>query len=255
VTEAGTIATYARNVITTDDPSERNLSTTRVLWMRRGNREFVLDQLMTISRRTFGAWDEYSLYPIVWPWVAARLQGSAVGSHILDIGAGVTPIPLFLAEKGALVDCVDRSPIQRVFPTQDEWNAWGFFDYGQLNSNISAHNCRIEDFQPLHRYEAIYSSLSLVHLGCTVRQETFRRCREWLAPEGIMLHALGLIPSTDFVWNRFEDREIEPPVQHGTFSDVTDELTTLGFSISQCEVFRQIPHANTDLVLIECSLP
>jgi cyclopropane fatty-acyl-phospholipid synthase-like methyltransferase len=214
----------------------------------------LLDRLMTISRNAFGAWDEYCLYPIMYPWVAARLDGLAPGSRVLDIGAGVSPLPLFAAECGLLVDCVDRSPILRTLPLPEGWNGWGFFDYSHLNRDIAAHNCAIEEFQPSHSFDAIYSAGCIAHVARAVREDTFRRCRQWLRSDGIMLHAIELIPSSDFVWNRCEGREVEPPVRHGTVNDVVDWLTALGFQINERRVVRAIPEARTDLLLIDCSV-
>ena len=214
----------------------------------------MLERLMKVSREAFGYWDDYCLYPIMYPWAAERLEGLAPGARILDIGAGVSPMPLFLAQCGARVECVDKSPIRRTLPPGKDWNGWGFFDYSQLNQNIAAHNCAIEAFNPKHRFDAIYSIGCLAHLPRTAREDTLRHCRRWLRPGGTMLLALDMIPSGDFLWNRCEGVEVEPPIRHGTVADLTDQLEALGFRINEHRLVRSIPEARTDLLLIDCTL-
>ena len=215
----------------------------------------LLDRLMAVARKAFGEWDEYPLYPIAYPWAAGRLQDPPPGSRVLDIGAGVSPLPLFLAEQGVLVDCVDKSPLTRTLPPGNDWNGWGFFDYAQLSPNIAAHNCAIEEFVPRHPFDAVYSISCLAHISQAVRDEALRGCRRWLRPGGIMLHAIEVIPASDFLWNRCDGQEIEPPVRHGTIADLADRLTALGFAIVERQVLRAIRGARTDLLLIACRAP
>ena len=66
-----------------------------------------------------------------------------------------------------------------------------------------------------------------------------------------MLLALDMIPSSEFLWNRCEGVEVEPPARHGTVTDLTDQLEALRFRINERRVVRSIPGARTDLLLIE----
>ena len=218
------------------------------------NEQQISDRLAAISDKSFGSRDEYPLSRIMHRWAAAYLQHLGPGSRVLDIGAGISPVPLFLAEQGAVVECVDKSPAKRTFPNTDDWNGWGFLDYGRLHPNITAYNCGIEEFGFAALYDAIYSVGCLAHLPRHVREDTFARCRDRLLPGGITLHAIDVIRSSDFLWNRCEGREFEAPVRHGTVGDVADQLASLGFHINEYRIIRSIPDARTDLLLIAGTL-
>jgi len=209
----------------------------------------LLRQLVALSRRTFGFYTRHYQHTINYPWAAALLAALPPGARALEIGAGVNPLPIFLAERGVCVDCVDHSPLIRTLPVGDDWNEWGFFDYGKVSHRLVAHHSDIIEFKPSATYDAIYSVCSISHMLATVREQTFRLCRQWLKPGGSAVIALDLIPSTDFIWNR-SGGEVEPPTQHGTINQVLSSLTELGFRIRGSRILRNIPHARTDLLHI-----
>jgi cyclopropane fatty-acyl-phospholipid synthase-like methyltransferase len=213
----------------------------------------LLSHLVELSRGAFGFYPSHFPYTINYPWVSERLEHLSKGSRVLDIGAGVSPVPLFLAEKGVLVDCVDNSRCIRTLPFSADWNEWGFLDYGALNQNLAAHHCDITEFSPTTTFEAIYSIAALAHMPRATREQTLHRCYEWLQPGGMLLLTLDVIPSSDFLWNRSEGREIESPVQHGTIDSVLEQLKRLGFRINEFRTKRAVYKARTDLLFIACS--
>ncbi len=83
-----------------------------------------------------------------------------------------------------------------------------------------------------------------------VREEILRRCAIWLRPAGILLLAIEVILSSDFLWNRSEGSEVEPPIQHGTVTDVVDQLVELGFQINESRIVRGVYKSRTDLLFI-----
>ena len=216
------------------------------------DRPELLRELVDISRRAFGFYVGQFSYTINYPWAAARLEGVKPGSRVLDVGSGLSPLPLWLAKRAVLVDCVDSHPIVRIPPISDDWNEWGFFDYGQLHPGLTSHHCTIAEFTPMASFDAIYSVCVLAHMPRAVREDTLRRCREWLSSGGILLLALDLISATDFLWNRSGGREVESPVKHGTHYDVLCQLANLGFQLKEVEVIRTIYRWRTDLLLIHC---
>jgi SAM-dependent methyltransferase len=211
----------------------------------------LLRRLVEISRRAFGFYTQHYQHTINYPWLAARLEKLRPGSCALDIGAGLNPLPLFLAERGVFVDCVDKHRLIRTPPVAADWNEWGFFDYRLLHPNLSAHHCDIADFQPSSEFAAIYSACAIAHMPSVLRQEVFRRCREWLRPGGTLLLALDLIPSSDFIWNLSEGQDVEPLLQHGTISDLLRQLTGLRFRVYEQKVIRAIYRARTDLLFVD----
>jgi predicted SAM-dependent methyltransferase len=71
-----------------------------------------------------------------------------------------------------------------------DWNEWGFFDYSRLHQNLASHHCDVAEFAPPVPFDAIYSISVLAHMTRAVREETLRRCRDWLRPGGCLLIAL-----------------------------------------------------------------
>ena len=188
----------------------------------------LLRRLVEISCRAFGFYTQHYQHTINYPWLAARLEKLRPGSRALDIGAGLSPLPLAA-----------------------DWNEWGFFDYRLLHPNLSAHHCDIADFRPSAEFAAIYSACSIAHMPSVLRQEVFRRCREWLRPGGTLLLALDLIPSSDFIWNLSEGQDVEPLLRHGTITDLLRQLTGLRFRLYEQKVIRAIYRARTDLLFID----
>jgi len=218
------------------------------------NNPDLLGQLVELSRGAFGFYPSYFPYTITYPWASERLERVPAGSRALDIGAGVTPVPLYLARKGVTVECVDNSKHIRTLPVTRAWNEWGFLDYGALHPNLKSHHCDITQFEPSGRFDVIYSIAVLAHMPRNVREVTLQRCREWLKPSGFLLLMIDAIPSTDFIWNRSEGVEVEPLIQHGTIHDVADELKRLGFRIDEWELMRTVYKSRTDLLFIVCGI-
>jgi SAM-dependent methyltransferase len=217
------------------------------------DRAGLLGELVDISRAAFGFFVDQFTYTINYPWVAARLEDLPAGSRVLDVGAGVSPIPLWLADRGVLVDTVDNHPIVRTLPNTEDWNGWGFFDYRQLHPNVVSHHGAIADFAPAAEFDAVYSICVLAHMPRALREDTLWRCRGWLRTGGRLLLTIDLIPATDFLWNRSEGREVEPLLVHGTIHDVVRQLTSIGFRVNQSRVLRTLRGSRTDLLLIDCT--
>ena len=213
----------------------------------------LLNQLVELARSTFGFYPASFAYTISYPWMVNRLKTLPAGSHLLDIGAGVSPVPLFLAKHNIHVDCVDSSRHIRTLPPTEGWNEWGFLDYGALHPNLTSYHCDITSFSPKTKFDAIYSIAALAHMPRIVREKTLLLCRNWLQPGGSLFLILDTIPSTDFIWNRSEGVEIEAPIQHGTIDDVANQLRKAGFRIDEFRVMRSIFKSRTDLLFIACA--
>jgi hypothetical protein len=209
----------------------------------------LLQRLVDTARRAFGVHMGHYPHTINYPWTASRLEGIPAGSRVLDIGAGCSPLPLHLAECGMFVDCVDNSDFTRTVPAGAEWNEWGFFDYGTLHQNLSAYNVAIDEFRPWHRYEAVYSVGAIAHFPSPIREQTLKKCSVWLKPRGRLVLAVDLIPGTDTLWNLGGSEET--PEQHGTYVDVEHQLQSLGFSIKESRILRNIDRwSRTDLYFV-----
>jgi 2-polyprenyl-3-methyl-5-hydroxy-6-metoxy-1,4-benzoquinol methylase len=210
----------------------------------------LLRTLVDTSRHAFGFFPDHYPHTINYPWITERLESLPPGARVLDIGAGVSPLPLWLANRGCFVETVDSHRIVRTLPASDDWNGWGYFDYQQLSEKINSHQCAIQEFTPFAKFDAIYSASVLAHLTRQARDKTLRNCREWLRPGGSLLLAIDLIPSSDFLWNRVEDRWVEPLLNHGTIRDIVQQLHSLDFEINQSQLVRMVRKSRTDLFLV-----
>lgn len=212
----------------------------------------LLQQLVDTSRRIWGVFTSHLPHTLNYPWVAAKLESLPAGSRILDLGAGVTPLPLFLAEKGFRVHTIDPHPTVRTRTATSNWNEWGYFDYGELHTNLTSAHCAISDFASDAAFDAIYSVSVLAHMRRTVWEDALRRCHALLRPGGLLLLAIDLVPATDFLWNHSAGREIEATDLHGTIYDVIDQLSSLQFAVEEAEGRRQVAMSRTDLAFLAC---
>jgi SAM-dependent methyltransferase len=218
------------------------------------DRPELLRELVGLGRATFGFFPRYATATIYYPWVAARLECLQAGSRVLEVGPGLSPLPLFVARRGCFVDCVDSHPKTCTLPPQPDWTEWGYFDYATIDSRLRSHHCSILQFRPSGEYDAILAVGVLPHMPRADREETLRRCRSWLRPGGVLLLMLGLLPSTEFLWNRLAKKAIAPPEEHGTSRDVLDQLSDLGFRILDAPVRRGFSGHAVDLFLIHAIL-
>jgi SAM-dependent methyltransferase len=222
--------------------------------LAQAERPDLLLQLVDLARHSFGLF--YAHFPdtIKHPWIVAQLEHLPAGARILDVGSGVTPMPLFLADRGMTVDCIDNSPIIRTLPAGEDWDPWGFFDYRQLRTNLVSHHCDLADFVPPAPYDAIYASGVVAAMTSETRRETIRLCARWLRPSGIFLVSIGLVPGTERLWNLARGTVVEPPQEHGTVADMMREVVASGFDIVEHHILRGLRKAPADLVFARCSL-
>jgi SAM-dependent methyltransferase len=215
----------------------------------------LLLKLVELSRPAFGFFTSSFQHTINYPWAAAHLERLPEGSRALEIGAGLNPLPLFLAERGVFVDCVDGSSIVRTPPPLGDWNEWGYFDYSALHPKLRSYHCDIANFTPQSAFDVIYSICVIAHMSRASREDALQRCRGWLKPGGALLLAIDLIPAADFLWNR-GGGSVEPLLEHGTIHDVMSLLSKLGFAIVEQTLVRNLPRYNrTELLFIACNLP
>jgi 2-polyprenyl-3-methyl-5-hydroxy-6-metoxy-1,4-benzoquinol methylase len=252
----GEAISLAPNPMSHDSPRPHDITPENLEFaMSAAGRPDLLYKLVELSRQAFGFFTTSFHHTNNYPWAAAHLEHLTEGSRALEIGAGLNPLPLFLAQRGIFVDCVDGSSIIRTPPPAGDWNEWGFFDYSALHSKLMSYHCDIAKFTPEFAYDVIYSICVIAHMPRATREDTIRRCRRWLKPGGTLLLAIDLIPVSDFLWNR-GGGPVEPPSKHGTMHDVMSQLSELGFAIVEQTVFRNVPrHDRTELLFIACKLP
>jgi 2-polyprenyl-3-methyl-5-hydroxy-6-metoxy-1,4-benzoquinol methylase len=208
--------------------------------------------LADTSRATFGFYTQQFSRALEYPWVAQKLEGLSAGQRVLDIGAGLNPLPLFLAERGAVVDCIDAHPLVRVPPALPVWNEWGFYDYGRHHPNLRAHQVDALMFEPTAPLNAVYSVSVIEHMPRATWEALLARSRRWLVQGGRLILTIDLIPGTQLLWNYSEGQEVEPTDVHGDVGAFAAELGRVGFAPIDAFIWQNVPKSRTDLLFLEC---
>jgi 2-polyprenyl-3-methyl-5-hydroxy-6-metoxy-1,4-benzoquinol methylase len=233
------------------DMSDANLARAR----SEAARPDLLDELVDVGRALFGFFPDHYAYTFNYPWVLERLEPLPPGARVLDVGSGVSPVPIVLARRGIRVDCIDRSSTRRAMPVTAEWNEWGFFDYSVVDVRIRSYHRDVREHVPDQPYDRIYSVSVLAHMTRTEREETVERVSQWLKPGGRVLLAIDLLHKSDFLWNRAAGVEVEPPTEHGTLDDLLRSIEGTGLRVTERKIRRNVHDSRTDLLFVEAVRP
>jgi len=209
-------------------------------------------ELVDHSRSKLGFFPNTIIRSIEYPWFATRLKDCRHQS-ILDIGAGICVLPLWLADQGGRVITIDNHPRVRTPPPQNDWSEWGFIDYATLDSRIKSVHGDVASFETGERFDIIYSVSVLEHMPAVVRRATIANIAKWLAPGGRILLSFDLIPQTDELWPLSQGKIVDRDGEHGRLSDVLSELTAAGLRIVETGTRRAIRGSRTDLAFVEAT--
>ena len=214
----------------------------------------LLKSLVALGRDKLGFFPQTIIRCIEYPWVAARMPRRMDGLRVLDMGAGVSPLPLWLARQGAQVTTVDGHDRIRVPPAQPDWNEWGYLDFGLIDHHIRSLNCLMQDLTNAGPFDLIYSVSVIEHIPAEARRAVLAEMKENLVPGGRLLLTLDLIPGTDLLWDLSEGVRIDEGGDHGTIADFLAELAALGFIVTEKTEFRGIEGSRTELLMVDAHL-
>jgi len=217
-------------------------------------RKDVWIRLMDISRKCFGFFTKTSTRSIEYPWVFDQLTRLKRDARILDIGAGISPLPIALKQSEKVVETIDSHPIIWQVNPKNNWNEWGFLDYKNIDPKIQSFNEDVTRFTPVAPYDAIYSISVIEHMPRSEWEKTLKLTSSWLKPEGQLILTLDLIPNTDDLWNRSEGKTVDTDSEHGTLADIHKTLSEVGYAIQDSFVKREIPYSKTDVAFLICQL-
>jgi len=212
----------------------------------------LLRHLADLSRETFGFYTCHFPRAIEYPWVAEKLESLRPGQRALDLGAGLNPLPLFLARRGVSVDTVDSHPMIRIPPIDPSWNEWGFYDYSRVHPNLHSHQQDALTFEPDSPVDVVYSVSVIEHMPRATWEGILARCRQWLAKNGRLVLTIDLVPGTKSLWNYAEGKVVEPVDIHGNIDDFVRCLNKQGFKLEELFIQQQVPKSRTDLLFVNC---
>jgi 2-polyprenyl-3-methyl-5-hydroxy-6-metoxy-1,4-benzoquinol methylase len=171
--------------------------------------------------------------------------------RVVDLGAGVSVLPLLLSERGHEVVTVDYSSKIVMNIPKEKWNEWGFLDYSILRGSILSINADFSniELQP-SAFDVVYSVSVLEHMPSSVRKATLSKAANILVPHGRLVLTLDLQPNSYRLWNLDRGKLVEPPDLHGTLDEFLTELEQTGFSVDTLHVRRFIPLAGADIAFL-----
>jgi 2-polyprenyl-3-methyl-5-hydroxy-6-metoxy-1,4-benzoquinol methylase len=209
--------------------------------------------LVDMARAKLGFFPAHNPRAIEYTWIVDRLAPSLVPGSVLDVGAGVNPLPFWLSNLGWRVTTVDDHSVVRSIGSRGSWNEWGYLDYGQIDARIDSRRAAFEDLAPASSYDALICVSVIEHLPASLRRRWLRLFGEHLRPGGRVLLTVDLVPWTEQLWCFREGAEVEAPALHGTFSDLVGELEGSGFSIASRRTWHHVPRSRVALGVIEAA--
>lgn len=231
----------------------RNISTEKeICALSEVERPDLLKNLIHVSREHFGFFTSH--YPRVYEytWLLHELENEK--GDVLDIGAGVCPLPIYLAQNGMNVTTVDSHPKVRLRENMEQWNEWGFIDYSMFKSSIKSLNIDFMNFKEPVLFDFIYSISVIEHIPKKTRKKLLRKAASKLKKGGKLLISMDVIPNSNKIWNLSEDKEVESVNRHGTIGSFKKELLSSGFELLEDHVQRNIPDSRTDVYYVKASL-
>jgi 2-polyprenyl-3-methyl-5-hydroxy-6-metoxy-1,4-benzoquinol methylase len=212
----------------------------------------LLVECVLVSRSVFGWYTKHLPRIFEYPWVLDRLGPSLQGQRIGDFGAGLSNLPLSLANRGATVATVDAHKRVVTRASARHANEWGFFDYAAVHGSTESKNEELAAGSFPHRsFDVLYSVSVIEHMPAQERRALLDLFAVMLKPRGKLLLTVDLHKRSRDLWDLVEGKVVEPQELHGTMGSVLSELEGRGFTITYTE-FIPLPYRErVDLGLIE----
>jgi 2-polyprenyl-3-methyl-5-hydroxy-6-metoxy-1,4-benzoquinol methylase len=217
------------------------------------SRPDLLQYLVDVSRVNFNFYTSH--YPRVfeYTWLLEHFEEKK-SMNVLDIGAGVCPLPICLTEFGHKVTTVDSHPLKREIKDKEQWNEWGFLDYSLIDARIKSKNIDFGKFRSFNKFDCIYSISVIEHMPRVSRLKVLKKASRLLKKHGKLLLTIDIEPKNNTIWNHSENKKVEDESIHGTIESFTNELNRFGFDIYEDNIQRNIDDSRTDVWYIKAIL-
>lgn len=211
----------------------------------------LLIEAILVSLQAFGFFTRHAPRYLEYPWILENVLSAQAPGTALDLGAGVSPVPLVLARNGWSVTTVDYSETKRSLGEEGNLNEWGFLDYSEADRGIRSVNEDFSraDFAP-GSFDVLYSISVIEHMPAAIRRAVVDAIGKCLGSGGTLVLTLDLVPGTLRLWNRDRGKPVEDAKAHGTLDDVLSELGGAGIDVDHLEIRRGLPRSRTDIVLL-----
>lgn len=206
-----------------------------------------LRDIVALSRAKLGFFPRHSPRAIEYPWVLHNAPASLAGAVVIDVGAGLNPLPFVFADRGASVITIDNHRVVRTFAPGEQRNEWGFLDYARLDPRITSVRCEYESWDAPVVADVVYSVSVIEHVPSAVREIWLDRFADQLRPGGTLLLTIDLFAGSDDLWNRCEGLVIEERGAHGTLDGFCAEIARRGLEIDVRAVHRDVPDSLVDI--------
>ena len=218
-----------------------------------GRRSLLVETIL-VSLQTFGFFTGTAPRYLEYPWVIENVLRTPAPGTVLDVGAGLSPVPLILASRGWAVTTIDYSRTKRDLAQAGTLNEWGFLDYREVDQRIRSFNQDFSraEFAP-DSFDVIYSVSVIEHMPAAIRRDVFGAAGRYLKSGGTFVLTLDLVPGNLRLWNRNLGKIVETPEAHGTLDDVLRELREAGLDTDHFEIHRNLPRSRTDIVFLRAS--
>ncbi len=210
-----------------------------------------------LARIRLEAWRSVGFYPDhaprLWeyPIVADLLQRNLpTGARLVDVGAGVTPLPPYLTALGYRVETVDPSATVRSWPPEPDWNEWDYLDYRRAGLAHRSWNRTLERLPCRRRFDAAYSISVIEHLPAESRRSLIRELASRVGDGGLVILTVDLLRGTDRLWNRSRGLVVEEPAAHGSFADLVSECHDAGLVTMEQQTVRGWGDVEVDIGLL-----
>ncbi len=229
-----------------------DLGSERLAWaMERVPEKAEFQLLVDLSREKLGWFPKHLTRCFEYAWALAALR-PAKGIRALEIGAGVSPLPIALALEGATVVTCDNDPnVLEPGPGIRDKDSWGYLDYSYYHPSISSFHLQAEQMEvAAESLDAVYSISVIEHVPGEDRRQILALLASWTRNGGKLVLTIDLIPGGEKIWNRSRGLQVEDPAAHGSLEDLVDEARSSGFELTHKHFVREVPECEVDVAFL-----
>lgn len=214
------------------------------------NKDLLLSAVY-VSRSAFGWFTKHKPRLIEYPWLLEKFPYDSSGLKVVDFGAGITPLPVILAQRNANVLTIDNSHMTRRPSEILTANEWGFLDYSALLPGIESINQTFDEhtFKD-HDLDVFYSISVVEHMPAKYRRLVFLHLSRALKLGGKAFLSVDLVKNTEDLWYMAAGEIVESSELHGNLKGLVSELEAVGLCIAELEIVRLPDDERVDIALI-----